>query len=108
MRHYLLIDLGTGSTRAAIVRSDGKTLAMCSFFNRYYRDDAYPDARWLENAVKYFSDPAIGAVGGPVFSPAGMGGRDPALLPRGSRRVPGYPHRRGLRRGRAPEHRPAG
>ena len=47
MRHYLLIDLGTGSTRAAIVRSDGKTLAMRSFFNRYYRDDAYPDAQYF-------------------------------------------------------------
>ena len=44
MRHYLLIDLGTGSTRAAIVRSDGKTLAMRSFFNRPSRaayDSAY-------------------------------------------------------------------
>ena len=47
MRHYLLIDLGTGSTRAAIVRSDGKTLAMRSFFNRYFRDDAYPDAQYF-------------------------------------------------------------
>ena len=47
MRHYLLIDLGTGSTRAAIVRSDGKTLAMRSFFNRYCRDDAYPDAQYF-------------------------------------------------------------
>ena len=47
MRHYLLIDLGTGSTRAAIVGSDGKTLAMRSFFNRYFRDDAYPDAQYF-------------------------------------------------------------
>lgn len=47
MRHYLLIDLGTGSTRAAIVRSDGSIVAMQSFFNRYFRDDAYPDAQYF-------------------------------------------------------------
>ena len=47
MRHYLLIDLGTGSTRAAIVGSDGKIVAMHSFFNRYFRDEAYPDAQYF-------------------------------------------------------------
>ena len=34
MRHYLLIDLGTGSTRAALVRADGEILAVQSFLNR--------------------------------------------------------------------------
>ena len=47
MRHYLLIDLGTGSTRAALVRADGEILAVSSFFNRYYRDEAYPDAQYF-------------------------------------------------------------
>ena len=47
MRHYLLIDLGTGSTRAAIVGSDGNIVAMRSFFNRYFRDEAYPDAQYF-------------------------------------------------------------
>ena len=47
MRHYLLIDLGTGSTRAAIVGSDGNIVAMHSFFNRYFRDEAYPDAQYF-------------------------------------------------------------
>ena len=36
-------------------------------------DDAYPDARWLENAVKYFSEPSIGGVGGPGVTPPGDG-----------------------------------
>ncbi len=47
MKHYLLIDLGTGSTRAALVDSSGKILAIRSFFNRYYRDEAYPDAQFF-------------------------------------------------------------
>ena len=44
-------------------------------------DDAYPDAHWLEYAVKYFGEREIGAVGGPGVTPPGdsflarMGGR---------------------------------
>ncbi len=47
MEHYLLIDLGTGSTRAAVVNSHGEILGMRSFFNRYYRDEAYQDAQYF-------------------------------------------------------------
>ncbi|MCR5576328.1 MAG: carbohydrate kinase [Oscillospiraceae bacterium] len=47
MEHYLLIDLGTGSTRAALVTDRGDMLAVRSFLNRYYRDDAYPDAQYF-------------------------------------------------------------
>lgn len=47
MEHYLLIDLGTGSTRAALVAETGEMLAVRSFFNRYYRDDAYLDAQYF-------------------------------------------------------------
>lgn len=47
MEHYLLIDLGTGSTRACYVSAEGEILAMRSFFNRYYRDEAYPDAQYF-------------------------------------------------------------
>ena len=43
----LLIDLGTGSTRAALVNSGGEILAFRSFFNRYYRDESYPDAQYF-------------------------------------------------------------
>lgn len=31
-------------------------------------DDAYPETDWLKNAVKYFDDPEIGAVGGPAVT----------------------------------------
>ena len=47
MEHYLLIDLGTGSTRAALVTDAGEMLAVRSFLNRYCRDDAYPDAQYF-------------------------------------------------------------
>ncbi len=44
-------------------------------------DDAYPDGRWLENALRYFSDPGVGAVGGPGATPPG----DPFLARAGGR-----------------------
>ncbi|MBQ9663915.1 MAG: carbohydrate kinase [Oscillospiraceae bacterium] len=47
MEHYLLIDLGTGSTRAALVSSAGEIVGIRSFMNRYYRDGAYPDAQFF-------------------------------------------------------------
>lgn len=31
-------------------------------------DDAYPREDWLSNAVKYFDDPTVGAVGGPAVT----------------------------------------
>ena len=31
-------------------------------------DDAYPRADWLKNAVRYFDDPEVGAVGGPAVT----------------------------------------
>ena len=47
MEYDLLIDLGTGSTRAALVDCNGKILAIRSFLNRYYRDASYPDAQYF-------------------------------------------------------------
>ena len=47
MKHYLLLDLGTGNSRAALVRSDGTVVAYRHFTNAYYRDEAYPDARYF-------------------------------------------------------------
>ncbi len=44
-------------------------------------DDAYPDAHWLESAIRYFGDETIGGVGGPGVTPpddpylAQIGGR---------------------------------
>lgn len=34
-------------------------------------DDAYPDPDWLSNAVPYFEDPLVAAVGGPGMTPPG-------------------------------------
>ena len=62
----------TGKVRPAekrnvgIDRAEGDVVA-------FIDDDAYPDARWLENAVKYFSEPSIGGVGGPGVTPPGDG-----------------------------------
>jgi cellulose synthase/poly-beta-1,6-N-acetylglucosamine synthase-like glycosyltransferase len=33
-------------------------------------DDAYPDKDWLKNAIKYFKDENIAAVGGPAITPS--------------------------------------
>jgi len=41
---------------------------ICGFLD----SDAYPRRDWLHNAVKYFRDPSVGAIGGPSLTP----GRD--------------------------------
>jgi len=38
---------------------------ICAFIN----DDAYPRRDWLRNAIKYFRNSAVGAVGGPGITP---------------------------------------
>lgn len=47
MRHYLLVDLGTGNTRVALTDSGGAILDIRTFTNRYYRDSAYEDAQYF-------------------------------------------------------------
>lgn len=70
----------TGKVRPAEKRNLGIREAHGEII-AFIDDDAYPDARWLEYAVKYFSDPGIGAVGGPGITPPGdawlakLGGR---------------------------------
>ena len=65
-----LVVLPTGKVRPAekrnlgIERATGEVVA-------FIDDDAYPEPRWLENAVKYFSEPSIGGVGGPGVTPPG-------------------------------------
>ena len=46
-RHYLMIDLGTGNSRAALVSSEGTILGVKSFENVYHRDDSYDDALYF-------------------------------------------------------------
>ena len=47
MKHYLMFDLGTGNTRAAIVRSDGRILGIRTITNTYLRDPLYEDAQYF-------------------------------------------------------------
>ena len=46
-KHYLLVDLGTGNSRVALVCSDGTILGLRTISNTYYRDDAYGDAQYF-------------------------------------------------------------
>jgi len=72
--------LPTGKVRPAEKRNLGIRAAKGEIV-AFIDDDAYPDAHWLEYAVKYFGDRDIGAVGGPGVTPPGdrrlarLGGR---------------------------------
>ncbi|NLC72928.1 MAG: carbohydrate kinase [Ruminococcaceae bacterium] len=45
--HYLLLDIGTGSTRAALAEAGGHIIDTLSFENSYYRDETYADALYF-------------------------------------------------------------
>ena len=62
----------TGKVRPAEKRNIGIRAAKGEIV-AFIDDDAYPDAHWLENAVKYFGEPTIGALGGPGVTPPGDG-----------------------------------
>ena len=62
----------TGKVRPAEKRNIGIAAAKGDVV-AFIDDDAYPDARWLEYAVRYFSDATVGAVGGPGATPPGDG-----------------------------------
>ena len=64
--------LPTGKVRPAEKRNLGINAAKGDLV-AFIDDDAYPDAHWLEYAVKYFGDESIGAVGGPGVTPPGDG-----------------------------------
>ena len=70
----------TGKVRPAEKRNLGIEKARGSVV-AFIDDDAYPDAHWLEYAIKYFGDATIGAVGGPGVTPPG----DPYLARVGGR-----------------------
>jgi GT2 family glycosyltransferase len=64
---------GPGEKRdVAIEQAQGK---ICAFID----DDAYPRPDWLRNAVKYFDDPQVAAIGGPGVTP-----REDSLFERAS------------------------
>ena len=60
----------TGKVRPAEKRNIGIREAKGEIV-AFIDDDAYPDAHWLEYAIKYFGEPEIGAVGGPGVTPPG-------------------------------------
>ena len=64
--------LPTGKVRPAEKRNIGIAAAKGEIV-AFIDDDAYPDSHWLENAVKYFGEPTIGALGGPGVTPHGDG-----------------------------------
>ncbi len=47
MVHYLMVDLGTGNSRVAIVSSQGDIVDIISFANTYYPDPLYADAQFF-------------------------------------------------------------
>lgn len=47
MKHYLIVDMGTGNTRVALVDSAGAILGIRTYTNVYHRDDAYEDAQYF-------------------------------------------------------------
>ena len=70
--NYQLSTIPTGKVRPAEKRNIGIAAAKGEIV-AFIDDDAYPDARWLESAVKYFGEPTIGALGGPGVTPPGDG-----------------------------------
>lgn len=70
----------TGKVRPAEKRNTGIEAATGSVV-AFIDDDAYPDAHWLEYAIRYFAEETIGAVGGPGVTPPG----DPYLARVGGR-----------------------
>ena len=72
--------ISTGKVRPAEKRNVGIREAKGEIV-AFIDDDAYPDAHWLEYAVKYFGDETIGAIGGPGVTPPG----DPYLAKLGGR-----------------------
>lgn len=79
-RDINLTFLPTGKVRPAEKRNLGIKAAKGEIV-AFIDDDAYPDAHWLEYAVKYFGDETIGAVGGPGVTPPG----DPFMAQIGGR-----------------------
>ena len=47
MKHYLMIDLGTGNSRVALVNSFGEILGIRTHTNVYHRDNRYEDGQYF-------------------------------------------------------------
>jgi len=60
--------IASGKTGPAEKRDMALKYAQGDIF-AFIDDDAYPRFDWLKNAVKYFDDKTVGAVGGPAVTP---------------------------------------
>ena len=67
---YALRVIPTDKTRPAEKRNAGIRAAKGEVV-AFLDDDAYPVPNWLEHAVKYFTLPDVGGVGGPGVTPPG-------------------------------------
>jgi len=70
----------TGKTRPAEKRNLGIQAAQGEVI-AFLDDDAYPVPNWLEHAIKYFTQPDVGGVGGPGVTPP----NDPFMAQAGGR-----------------------
>ena len=48
MKHYLIIDMGTGNSRIVLAREDGEIVGLRHISNKYLRDDTYPDSQYFD------------------------------------------------------------
>ncbi len=71
-RPYPCRFIPTGKVRPAEKRNLGIREATGDVI-AFIDDDAYPDAHWIENAIKYFGDSSVGGVGGPGVTPPNDG-----------------------------------
>jgi len=79
-RPYDLRVIPTGKTRPAEKRNAGIRAARGEVV-AFIDDDAYPVSNWIEQAVKYFTLPDVGGLGGPGVTPP----NDPFLAQAGGR-----------------------
>lgn len=79
-RPFSLRVIATGKTRPAEKRNQGIDAAKGTIV-AFIDDDAYPVNIWLEQAVKYFTLPDVGGLGGPGVTPP----NDPFLAQAGGR-----------------------
>lgn len=79
-RSFPLRVIATGKARPAEKRNIGAAAADGAVVG-FIDDDAFPVTNWLEHAVKYFTLPDVGAVGGPGVTPPG----DPFMSQAGGR-----------------------
>ncbi|HEY4149195.1 MAG TPA: FGGY family carbohydrate kinase [Chitinophagaceae bacterium] len=48
---YIVIDIGTGNARVAVVQPDGRVLSVAHADIRYHKDELYPDALYFDPAA---------------------------------------------------------